>query len=70
MHVHPLLQLDLISSCDSTAIGFKQDYFCFHVLFCPIVSQVTKIMFYPSNIISYTVAPMKTFKLHMLYEIY
>ena len=30
----PLLQLYLISSCDLTAIAFKQDELCFHVLIC------------------------------------
>ena len=30
----PLLQLYLISRCDSTAIAFKQDELCFHVLVC------------------------------------
>ena len=30
----PLLQLYLITNCDSTVIAFKQDELCFHVLFC------------------------------------
>ena len=30
----PLLQLYLISSCDSTMIAFKKDGLCFFVLFC------------------------------------
>ena len=29
----PLIQLYLISSCDSTVIAFKQDKMCFHVLY-------------------------------------
>ena len=33
VHVH-VLQLYFISSCDSTAIGFKQDELCFSELFC------------------------------------
>ena len=34
MFQQPLHQLYLISSCDSTAIAFKQDELCFLVLFC------------------------------------